>query len=243
LVVGLAYAARSCAVSHWGRLLGVIDLARTTFVIALLIAGLAPRCFPQSQGAESNDFAADSRNALMSAINAEEKKGAVLNYAQSYRSEGKPVSIQGTIYAGITTVALNGCELSIATTIVDRYAGQVEKSLIQNTQSFYNYSGELVLTREIADGARLVGARPSLLERGTHPLCADGRACAIDWVEFQAEKKVMKLTSITNDIAGYDGMVRNFDGVVDRLWIPVSSEQAGTELIKLFKSLAATCDR
>jgi hypothetical protein len=44
-----------------------------------------------------------------------------------------------------------------------------------------------------------------------------------------------------NDIVGYNGFVKNFDGMIDRFWIPVSSESAGKELKALFARFASTC--
>lgn len=226
-----------------GTLLGDIDLTSIAFVIVVAIAGLGPRCFSQSQAAEMKDGANENRSVLVNAISGEAKRGTVLNYSQHYRSGGKLVAIKGTMYAGITNFTLNKCGLTIGTTIVDRYAGQINKVAIEDTQNIYNFSEEIRLTGEIAEAARVVEARPSQFERGTHPLCLEGRACSIYWLKLGAKERVMKLTSTTNDVAGYEGFIRDFDGMVDEVWIPASSEQAGMELIALIRSYAATCER
>ena len=51
----------------------------------------------------------------------------------------------------------------------------------------------------------------------------------------------MKLSSVTNDVENFNGFIKDFDGMVDRFWIPVSSQEAGNDLTARLKSFAATC--
>lgn len=196
-----------------------------------------PRALPQSAAADGGT------TGLTGLVNAEEKQGNVLVYTQNYRSGGRLVVIAGTLYAAITTFTANQCELKIGTTVVDRYKGRIDSDAIKDTQSVYNYAGVIGLTPEIADSLRLVEARPSALEAGSHPVCTQGQACDLHWLEFRSKGKAIQLTSTTNDLAGYDGFVTEFSGMADQFWIPVSSEQAGKNLVALLKGLAATCGR
>ena len=197
--------------------------------------------FSQSQAVAIADSADGSATALLSAANAEEKKGTNLFYIQNYRAGRRLVLFKGTLYAGITAFATKKCELMMGTTTVDHYSGQIDKSKINDTQSIYNYSLEFTLTPDIAESLHLIEAKPSQLENGTHAACAEQRSCSINWLELRAKRQVMKLTSITNDVEHYDGFVKDFDGMVDRFWIPVSSQDAGNGLISRLKSFAATC--
>jgi hypothetical protein len=223
--------------------LRAIALIRTTLLLLTVIGGVAPLKFARAQTLDGGGSVISDRSALMSAAMEEEKKGAALTYTQSYSSEHKPVFIRGTLYATIASFTAQKCELKIATTIVDRYSGQVDGSEINSTQSSYHSIAEFVLTPEIAGAVQLVEAKPGQLEKGTRPICAERQTCAIEWLKFEAKQRVIRVTRTTNDIAGYNGFVKDFDGVMDRFWIPVSSESAGLELIKLLKSFAAGCDR
>ena len=224
-----------------GALLKVIDIARVAFAVLAVIGSMERTCSSQSQAPAVNSSADVSGSGLLSAATAEEAKGTNLFYTQDYRSGRRLVQFKGTLYAGITAFTAKKCELTIGTTIVDRYSGQIDKSKINDTQSTYNYSIEFALTPEIADSLRLIEARPSQLENGTRAVCAEQRTCVVNWLEIRARRQVIKLTSVTNDVEHYDGFIKDFDGMVDRFWIPVSSQDAGNDLISWLKSFAATC--
>jgi hypothetical protein len=211
-------------------------------LLALTAVGtFAPTAFPQSVGSAMSATAQGGGNGLMSIADAEEKRGIALFYTQNYRSGNRPVQLNGSLYAAITAFAINKCNLTIGATVVDRYSGQFGKSSIKDTQSKYDYSIEFALTQEIANSLRMVEARPVQLDQGTNPMCAERRACTIYWLELRSKGPAIKLTSLTDDIAGYDGVVRNMDGMVDRFRIPVSSLDAGKELISKLQSYAIKC--
>jgi hypothetical protein len=221
--------------------LKVIDITRNAFAVLAVIGSMDQMSFSQSQAPAMNSSAGGSGSGLLSAANAEEEMGTNLFYTQNYRSGRRLVLFKGTLYAGITAFTAKKCELTIGTTIVDRYSGEIGRSKINDTQNIYNYSIEFALTPDIADSLRLIEARPSQLENGTHAECAEQRACAMNWLEIRAKRRVIKLTSITNDVEHYDGFVKDYDGMVDRFWIPVSSRDAGNDLISRLRSFAATC--
>jgi hypothetical protein len=211
-------------------------------VLASAVCGAGPPLLAQMQSPEGDGAAATDRSVLMSAVNAEEKRGIVLFYSQSYPAGHKPVFFKGTLYAAITAFSANKGKLTIGSRIVDRYSGQVDRGRVDETQSSCDDSVEFTLTKEIAGSLRLIEARPSQLESGTNLVCAERKMCAIQWLQFQARSKVMKRTRVTNDIAAYAGYVKGFDGMVDEVWVPVSSESAGQEFISL-KNFAATCSQ
>jgi len=224
-----------------GTLLRVIDITRIAFVVLTVIGGMDQTSFSQSQAPALTGGADVSGSSLLSAANLEEKKGTEVFYTQNYRSGRRLVLFKGTLYAGITAFTAKKCELTVGTTIVDRYSGQINRSNVNDTQSIYNYSIVFGLTPDLADSLQIIEARPSQLENGTHAVCAEKRACTMSWLEIRAKRQVIKLTSITNDIEHYDGFVKDFDGMVNRFWIPVSSQDAGNDLISRLKSFAATC--
>ena len=221
--------------------MGVIAVARNALLVLSAVGSFAATSFPQSVSTAMSGAAQGSNLGLMRAVDAEEKRGIDLSYTQNYRSGGKPVLFRGSLYAGITAFTAKKCNLTIGTTIVDRYSGQIGKDTIKNTQSIYDSSVEFELTQEIADSLRLAEGRPSQLENGTNPACAERRACVLYWLELRAKGAEIKLTSLTNDVADYDGFVRNFDGLVDQFRIPVSSPDAGKELIAKLQSFAIAC--
>lgn len=111
-------------------LLRVLTFTRTAFLALAAIGSLEHTCHPQSPGSTTNRPDA-SQNSLNTLASAEEKLGTALTCVQSYRSGGKLVVIKGTVYAGISSFTAKKCELTIGTTIVDRYSGQFDKSMIK----------------------------------------------------------------------------------------------------------------
>jgi hypothetical protein len=199
------------------------------------------RSIAQSPGARASSIPEASENGLVNIADAEEKRGIALFYTQKYRSQGKPVLFSGSLYSGITDFKVKKCDLIISTTIVDRYSGQIGNSQVKDTQSIYNNSAEFQLTPEIADSMRVSEGRPKQLPIRTNPACANRQGCTIYWLEFRAKRRVMKFKSMTNDVTDYDGFVTNFDGMVDEFWIPISSPDAGKDLISNLQSYATTC--
>lgn len=219
----------------------VAAVAQVALLILNGVAAMYSRSFAQGPGATASSIPEARENGLVNTADAEEKRGIALFYTQKYRSQGKPVLFTGTLYSGITDFKVKKCDLIISTTIVDRYSGQIGNSQVKDTQSVYNNSAEFELTPEIADSLRVSEGRPKQLPIGTNPTCAEKQGCTIYWLEFRAKRLVMKFKSMTNDVTDYDGFVTNFDGMVDEFWIPISSPDAGKDLISHLQSYALTC--
>jgi hypothetical protein len=195
----------------------------------------------QSPGATAKSIPMASENGLINTADPEEKRGIALFYTQNYRSQGKSVLFTGSLYSGITAFKVRKCDLTISTTIVDRYSGQIGNSPVKDTQSVYNNSAEFQLTPEIAESLRMSEGRPKQLPIATNPTCADKQGCTIYWLEFRAKRRVMKFKSMTNDVTDFNGFVTNFDGMVDQFWIPISSPDAGKDLISSLQGYAISC--
>jgi len=220
---------RAAAIARFALLLLIVPGARNYRSLA---QSAGPSAIPVSNGSEEE---------LIRTADAERNRGVALFYTQHYRSGGKLVLLKGSLYAGITAFGVNKCNLTIGTTVVDHYAGQIGNGKIGDTCGTNNYSVQLLLTHEIADSLTLVEATPPELESGTSATCGDNRACRMNWLQLRAKSPVIHLTSTTNDVAGYDGFVKNFDAQVDRFRMPVSSTDAGKELISNLQRVAARC--
>jgi hypothetical protein len=195
----------------------------------------------QNSGSSTIAVSSGSEEELIRTADAERDKGVALFYTQHYRSGGKLVVLKGSLYAAITGFGVNKCNLTIGTTVVDHYSGQIGNGKIGDTWGTYNHSVQLLLTQEIADSLILVEATPLELESGTSAMCDDNRACRIQWLQLRAKSPTIHLITTTNDVAGYDGFVKNFDAQVDQFRMPVSSRDAGKELISNLQRVAATC--
>jgi len=216
-------------------------VARFTLLVLIVSGTRDFQSLAQSPGGSAIAVSSSSEEGLIRSAYAERDRGVTLFYTQHYRSDGKLVLLKGSLYAAITAFGVNQCKLAIGTTVVDHYAGQIGKGKIGDTFGTDIYSVQLFLTQEIADSLTLVEATPRQLESGTSATCEDGRACRIHWLELRAKSPVMHLTTTTNDVAGYDGFVKNFDAQVDQFRMPVSSRDAGKELISNLQRVAATC--
>jgi hypothetical protein len=211
-------------------------------VAVLLLAGfLGFPLFAQTSAASETN-AATAQDDLLRSFAAEEKRGDTVFYTQSYYAlHGRHVFFKGSMYASIADVKVNGCELRIDTTIADRYSGAIGRKQVAPTQSLYRISADFLLTPEIANSLKVIKARPGQLDEGTHPSCSDHQPCVLNWIELRSERPEIQLTEFTNDFEGYDGFVKNFDALVDRSLVPVSSPAVGNELISRMQALAGAC--
>jgi hypothetical protein len=219
----------------------MFDLLKSC-VAVLLLAGFAGfPLFAQTPAAPETTLAS-AQDDLLRSFAAEEKRGDAFFYTQSYSAlHGRHVFFKGSVYASIADVKVHGCRMRIDTTIADRYSGTIGRKQVGPTQNLYRISAEFLFTPEIAQSLKEVKARPGQLDEGTHPVCSDHQPCVLNWIEISSENPEIQVTEFTNDIEGYDGFVKNFDGPVDRFLVPVSSPGAGNELISRMQALAGAC--
>ena len=209
------------------------------FLVA--IATVESSTFPQSKRPVMGDTANSSARKLISAVDAEKKKGVVLSYTQPYRSDGKPVMYTGTLYLAITAFSLKQCDAKVNTIVVDRFSGRAGEKPVGDTSTSYEYSADVTLTPEIIRSSSVSEESPSQLDGRTHPTCADHGPCTVHWLELQGSRPVIRLTIMSNDAADSDELEKTFDGMVKRFWIPVSSRDAGEELVSALQNFAASC--
>jgi len=220
----------------------MIGLRNIILVCLIVVAMPNPRAAAQSAADVAPLTAATARNDLIRSFQAEKKRGVSIFYTQAYGPRGHRVEFHGSIFAAIQDVRADGCALKIDTELVDLYSGSIGRKLVAQMQSKYIASIDLTLTPKMVAELRIVDARPARqLTEGTNAVCSGGRQCSLTWLKFVAEGQVIHLTESTNDVADYDGVIKDFDGPVDHFFLPVSSADAGGELIERIRAFAQSC--
>jgi hypothetical protein len=207
----------------------------------LLLGAMACRGYAQSAPSLAVRNNNTSEETALAALQSEKTRGPWMSYAQRYRSGGKIVSLQGTYYAGITAVRQSGCSLHIETIAVDRFSGSKGRKRIPETWNRYESAVDFRLTGDIGAGLRVIAARPAQLEEGTYAMCDGAPSCRMEWLEIRAAQPAIKVRRLTNDVAGYDGMIKDREGLVTSYRIPLSSSRTGEDLIAKLRDLAQTC--
>ena len=182
---------------------------------------------PPSRSQSANEPGPSSAEAkLLDLAAAEAKRGVVVFYTQSFiDKENQRASYQGSVYAGIQEMKLNGDEVTIETLMVDKFSGTVGKAPTGAQQDSYVYSVTFVLTGEIARSLTLIQARPAPLGQHTNTICSDNPSCAFTWLRIEASRPVMKQITMLNGSLTYSGRVGHF-------LVPLSSRAAGNGLIE-----------
>jgi hypothetical protein len=211
-------------------------------VCVIVVAMPNPRAVAQSAADTALLKAATARNDLIRSFQAESKRGTSIFYTQAYGPHGGRVEFHGSIFGAIQDVKSDGCELKIKSVLVDLYSGNIGRKLVGQTQNEYITSVEFTLTPKMAADLKIVDARPvRLLTEGTNAVCSEGRQCSLTWLKLITDGQLIHLTEITNDVADYDGEIKDFDGSVDQFFLPVSSANAGNELIAKMQAFAQSC--
>jgi hypothetical protein len=76
---------------------------RFCLFILIAVSAWEQKTFCQTNGSAATDAERANRSKLISSINAEQKRGAVLSYTQQYRSNGKSVIYKRTLYLAISS--------------------------------------------------------------------------------------------------------------------------------------------
>jgi hypothetical protein len=222
-----------------------LNECRSVLLVWVLAAAVPnPRAAAQSAADVVNPIAGIASNDLITSLQAESKRGTAVFYTQSYRAHGRRIEFHGSIFGEIQDAQVEGCELKITSEIVDHYSGTVGGALIGQTQIKYTTSINIELTPKMAADLKIVVGRPARqLTEGTNPVCSGERQCNLTWLKLQADASVIRVIEITNDVADYDGDVKDFDGSVDHLFLPLSSKEAGDDLIAKMRVFARSCPR
>ncbi|HZP06512.1 MAG TPA: hypothetical protein VFB43_16560 [Terracidiphilus sp.] len=197
-------------------------------IAALLACGVcAVRSY--SQSAESGD---DSAKKLMAAMESEEQQGTYVFYTQSFIDrENKRADYRGSVRGAIRSFHADRCHMSFDIVLQDYFAGKVGKSETGHLQDSYVYSIDFTLTRAIAHDLALTRARPVQLVETTHAICAEKPSCSFVWLTVRAPGPTIRESEAINQIP-------NFKGWTDHFQAPVSSVQAGEDLIQKMRAVA-----
>ncbi len=169
---------------------------------------------------------------FLQAAEAESKKGSYLFYAQSFvDKQNERVTYGGSVYGVLRNVKLDGCAMSAEIQIVDLFSGTVGGNPIGQKQDVDEYTVTVPLTRDLAEALKVVQARPEQLSRSRHTVCREEASCLFTWLRMDVKGKVIHETQAVNHVI-------HFDGYTDHLVVPVSSVDAGNELIKDLRSVA-----
>jgi hypothetical protein len=204
----------------------------------LIVSGLLPigffclKSFCQSSRSPEETARPSEESKFLTAIEAEEKKGAYVFYTQTFiDEENKKVSYRGSIYGAIKTAKLEGCSLAIDVLILDKFSGLVGKKQTRDQEDSQLYSVRFTLSSEIANTLELVEARPVQLADGTNTVCVEKPSCAFTWLAIKSKDPAIRERRITNELI-------DFDGQTDRFLVPMSSSDSGKQLIEIIQSLA-----
>jgi hypothetical protein len=215
-----------------------MHLRRLLWLI-LLISPLRARAQTSSPAAPAD---AAARSELLSSFQVESQRGSYIFYTQTYSLHGRRVEFHGSIFGVIQEVQADGCKLKIKSEIFDHYSGNIGNKLVGQTQNTYTTSIDFKLTPKIAEALKIVDARPvRQLASGTETVCSGTQKCSLTWIKLKADNPEIQMTDITNDVADYEGEIKDFDGAVDQAYLPVSSTEAGNELVAKMRAFAQSC--
>ena len=212
--------------------------------IIFILLAISTSAFAQGSAVTPSTTTANARDELIRAFQSESKIGTHIFYTQAYKAHGRRVEFNGSIFGEIQDLQVDGCELKLQSRLVDLYTGSVGNGPTGRTQSKYMSSIEFKLTEKIASGLEVVSARPvRQLSIGTNALCSGDRKCMLTWIKLKTDSRVIHLTEFTDDVANYNGDVKDFDGAVNQFWLPVSSLEAGSQLVDKMREYARTCSK
>jgi hypothetical protein len=216
---------------------------RNSLLICVIVVAMPnPGAVAQSAADRALLTAVTARNDLILSFQAASKRGTSIYYTQAYGPHERRVEFHGSIFGAIQDVKADGCDLKIKSELVDLYSGNIGHKLVGQTQNEYITSLDFTLTPKMAAGLKIVDARPvRQLTEGTNAVCSGGKQCSLTWLTLVTHGLVIHLTETASDVADYDGEIKDFDGSVDQFFLPVSSANAGNELIAKMQAFAQSC--
>lgn len=132
---------------------------------------------------------------------------------------------QGSVYAAVKKVKIEGCRIEMQTVVVDKFTGVVGKIAKGERQDNTFYEIAFTLTRPISQTMEVVEARPSQLRSSTHSACDEKPSCKLAWVRFRSPEHKISERVCTNDQT-------DFAGTIGTAAFPVSSADIGSRAIK-----------
>jgi hypothetical protein len=180
---------------------------------------------------------------LLKFIAAEQQRGSVLTYSQSYvDDQNERVSYNGTLYAGIHLFNVDECKVTARVAVEDRYSGAIEHRNLGRVH--VEHTGELKddtvyeyrfnLGDLSAGGVRALRAVPGQLNINTRVQCEEDRSCTLDWIQITAPNRNIAETSTVNGFQEVDSRAAS-------MVLPMASSELADQAAKLFNVAIRAC--
>jgi hypothetical protein len=175
---------------------------------------------------------AEVKKNLANVIETDGSKGEWVFYRQRYVDADKRwVQYQGSVYAAVQNMKIEGCQINMETVVVDRFSGTVGNTGTGQQQDTSSYAISFALTPEIAEALQVVRARPAQLRRTTHAICDENPSCELTWVRIKEPGRKITERITTNDQI-------EFTGSTSTAVFPISSWDVGSGVVKHLQVLA-----
>jgi len=180
---------------------------------------------------------------LLKFIAAEQQRGSVLTYSQSYvDDQNERVSYSGTLYAGIELFKIDECKVTARVAVEDRYSGAIEhrdlgRVRLDQTGELKDdtvYESRFNLGDLRAGGVRALRAVPGQLNINTRVQCEEDRSCTLSWIQITAPNRNIAETSTVNGIQDVDSRAAS-------LVLPMASSELADQAATLFNVAIRAC--
>lgn len=206
--------------------------AGSIFACLLILSHVRPHLLCQSGKGMNTTTASSAESSLLDSLQAEEHTGTYLFYTQSYvDSDNEPVNYQGSVYGFIKHAELKGCSLDIDFIVADHFSGVVKKQPTGPLEDDEEYSATIPLTPGLASSLSFVEGPPVAISNGRNSACASRPSCAFTWLKLVAEDSSIRETKTTNGLLDFAGNTKRF-------FLPISTADAGKNLIQRIQTFA-----
>ena len=169
---------------------------------------------------------------FLASAEVESQRGVYAFYTQTFvDDQNERVAYDGSLFGVMRSAKIAKCTLQLEIEMADLFAGTVGKRQTGQRQDHTFTSATISLSPEIANALTVMEARPKELSQSRHTTCSGDRGCTFSWLRFDSTRAVMREKVVVN------GSTR-FDGVVDRVLVPVSSAEAAKELMSGLREIA-----
>ena len=180
---------------------------------------------------------------LLSFIAAEQQRGSVLTYTQSYTDDqAERVSYTGTLYTGIQRFDLHDCQMNVRVAFEDRYSGRIGRRSFGRVH--FQSTGELTddtvyeyhvsLAELSSDGVRDLRAIPAELNTKTSFSCVEDSHCNLYWVQIAATANKVAETRTVNGI-------QDLDKKTTSIVLPMATQESAIQGTRLLSAAIRAC--
>ncbi|HTF62739.1 MAG TPA: hypothetical protein VK638_08510 [Edaphobacter sp.] len=174
----------------------------------------------------------------------ERENPTVLTYSQlSIYDKGEAVRYRGIVYLHIDSFTTQGCDLTAAITVQERYvaaedrkkafAGRVVHKQTSEVIDTYHYKYTLNLKEISPAGITTVIARPFQLKDDTSLSCSESKACTLHWLRVGSELPLVFETRIKNGFEDISTKTRE-------MFIPMSTKDSASGFGEVLKTVTQT---